>query len=193
MTLRSFTLLTVVLAPGALAQPAADDLGAAVERYADDLIAIRHRLHQNPELSNREHETAALVADHLRALGFDEVRTGIAHTGVVGVLEGGQPGPVVAVRADMDALPITEATGLPFTSTKRAPSGNGEVGVMHACGHDIHTAVALGTASVLADRRATLAGTVVFLFQPAEEGAPPGEEGGAKLMLDEGVFTDLRP
>ena len=155
------------------------------------MTEIRHRLHENPELSNREHETAALVAEELRSLGFDEVRTGVAHTGVVGVLRGGRPGPVVAVRADMDALPVTEATGLPFASTKRATFNGQDVGVMHACGHDIHVAVGLGTAAVLADLKAELAGTVLFLFQPAEEGPPEGEEGGAPMMLAEGVFGEL--
>ena len=170
----------------------ARDLEAAVSRHAPAAIEARHRIHQNPELSNRETETAALVASRLRELGL-EVRTGVAKTGVVGILRGGRPGPVVAVRADMDALPVTEATGLPFASTKRTTFGGQEVGVMHACGHDIHVAVGLGTAAVLAERRATLPGTVVFVFQPAEEGPPPGEEGGAPLMLEEGVFADPRP
>ncbi len=168
-------------------------VAAAVERHSPEAIAFRHTIHENPELGNREHETAALVAEHLRSLDFDEVRTGVAHTGVVGVLRGGRPGPVVAVRADMDALPVTEATGFPFASTKRTTYGGQEVGVMHACGHDIHVAVGLGTASVLAGMRAELPGTVVFIFQPAEEGPPPGEKGGAPLMLEEGVFDDPSP
>ena len=166
---------------------------AAVERVLPRVTEIRHRIHANPELGNREVETAALVADHLRGLGLDDVRTGIAHTGVVAVLRGGRPGPVVAVRADMDALPVTEATDLPFASTKRTTYLGQEVGVMHACGHDIHTAVQLGVASILSGMRAEMPGTVVFVFQPAEEGPPPGEEGGAKLMLEEGVFRDPRP
>lgn len=165
----------------------------AIERHVDDLIELRHRLHANPELSNREDETAALVAAHLRELDFDRVRTEVAHTGVVGVLRGGRPGPVVAVRADMDALPVTEATGLPFASTKRTTYAGQEVGVMHACGHDIHTSVALGVATVLSGMKAELPGTVVFIFQPAEEGAPQGEEGGAALMLEEGVLGDPSP
>jgi amidohydrolase len=175
---------------------AGQDLSAvarAADRHEAEIVELRHRIHANPELSNRETETAALVAEHLRALPFDEVRTGVAHTGVVGILRGGRPGPVVAVRADMDALPVTEATGLPFASTKRTTFGGQEVGVMHACGHDIHVAVGLGTASVLAELKAELAGTVVFIFQPAEEGPPEGEEGGAPLMLEEGVFTDPSP
>ncbi len=185
-------VFTASLAPtlGAAQTP---DIEPLVERRAAEAVDVRHTIHRNPELSNRETETAALVAEHLRALGFDEVRTGVAHTGVVGILRGGRPGPVVAVRADMDALPVTEATGLPFASTKRTTYEGQEVGVMHACGHDIHVAVGLGTASVLADMRAELPGTVVFIFQPAEEGPPAGEEGGAPLMLKEGVFADPAP
>jgi len=174
--------------PGALD----DAVRAAVDRHLDQALEYRHRIHQNPELGNREHETAALVADHLRELGM-EVRTGIAHTGVLGILEGGRPGPVVAVRADMDALPVTEDTDLPFKSTVRTTYNDLEVGVMHACGHDVHTAVQLGVASILADLRDQLPGTVLFVFQPAEEGPPPGEEGGADLMLKEGAFGDPRP
>ena len=165
---------------------------AALERVEDRIIQIRHHIHQNPELSNREFETAKLVADHLRALGL-EIRTGIAHTGVVGILRGGQPGPVVAVRADMDALPVTEDTPYPFKSTVRTTYLGQEVGVSHACGHDIHTAVQLGVASTLVAVRDELPGTVKFIFQPAEEGPPPGEEGGAQLMVEEGVLEDPRP
>ncbi len=194
MRMRALGVLAVAafLAVPAAAQTA-EAVGDLVPRHLERITEIRHRLHENPELSNREEATAALVASHLRELGFDEVRTGVAHTGVVGILRGGRPGPVVAVRADMDALPVTEATGLPFASTKRATYNGQEVGVMHACGHDIHTAVGLGTASVLADVRAELPGTVVFVFQPAEEGPPEGEEGGAPLMLEEGVFEDPSP
>jgi amidohydrolase len=165
---------------------------AAVERVAPALIELRHDLHQHPELGNRETRTAGIVADRLRALGL-EVRTGVAHTGVLGVLRGGRPGPVVAVRADMDALPVTEATDLPFRSTVRTTYNGQDVGVMHACGHDIHTAVLLGVAAALAPLRERLPGTVLFVFQPAEEGAPAGEEGGAQLMLAEGAFRDPRP
>lgn len=183
--------LALLLAPSGLAGQANGALETAVdgaiERVTPEIVEIRHRIHQNPELSNREHETAALVAEHLRALGL-EVETGIAHTGVVGVLEGGRPGPVVAVRADMDALPVTETTDFPFRSTKRTEFLGQEVGVAHACGHDIHTSVGLGVASVFAALRDELPGTVVFVFQPAEEGPPPGEKGGAPLMLEEGLF-----
>ncbi len=187
------TLAVLTLAPSAAAPARADspDLRAridpAVESLAPEIVEIRHHIHQNPELGNREHETAALVAEHLRGLGI-EVTTGIAHTGVVGVLRGGRPGPVVTVRADMDALPVTEETDFPFRSTKRTTYLGQEVGVAHACGHDVHTSVGLGVASVLASLQEDLPGTVVFLFQPAEEGPPPGEEGGASLMLEEGVF-----
>jgi amidohydrolase len=153
---------------------------------------IRHRLHQFPELSNREEKTAALVADYLRKLGL-EVQTGVAHHGVVALLKGGLPGPVVALRADMDALPVTEATDLPFASKVKTTYLGQEVGVMHACGHDVHTAVQLGVASVLTAMKATLPGTVKFIFQPAEEGAPAGETGGASLMVKEGVLQNPRP
>lgn len=183
--------LAAVAAPAA-AQGADAAVAAAVDRLAPRIVEIRHDLHQNPELSNRETRTAGVVARHLRALGM-EVRTGVAHTGVVGVLRGGRPGPVVAVRADMDALPVTEDTPYPFKSTVRAEYLGNQVGVSHACGHDVHTAVQMGVASVLAGMRQDVAGTVVFLFQPAEEGAPAGEQGGAKLMLDEGVFSEFHP
>ena len=169
-----------------------DRIAAAVERNSPVIIEMRHRIHQNPELGNREIETAALVTDYLRSLGI-EVQTGVAHTGVVGVLVGGRPGPVVAVRADMDALPVTEDTPFPFKSTVRATYLGQDVGVSHACGHDIHTAVQLGVASVLAELRDELPGTVKLIFQPAEEGPPPGEEGGASLMVAEGVLDDPRP
>ena len=163
-----------------------------VAKHEAETLEFRHYVHQYPELSNREFETSKRVAAHLEALGM-EVRTGIAHTGVVGVLVGGKPGPVIAVRADMDALPVTEDTDLPFKSTVRSNYGGQEVGVMHACGHDVHTAVQYGVASILTDMKAEIPGTIVFLFQPAEEGAPPGEEGGADLMLREGVFDDPVP
>ena len=153
---------------------------------------IRHQIHQNPELSNREEKTAALVADYLRKLGL-EVQTGVAHHGVVALLKGGLPGPVVAVRADMDALPVTEQTNLPFASKVRTTYLGQEVGVMHACGHDVHTSVQLGVATVLSAMKATLPGTVKFIFQPAEEGVPPGETGGASQMVKEGVLQNPRP
>lgn len=172
---------------------AAQDLEQAVRTAAESAVEHRHAIHANPELSNRETETAERVAAHLRALGLDEVRTGIAHTGVVGVLKGGRPGPTVAVRADMDALPVQEDSGLPFASDKTGTYKGETVPVFHACGHDIHTSVQMGVASVLAGMREELPGTVIFVFQPAEEGAPPGEEGGAKLMLAEDLFAGMEP
>ncbi len=164
----------------------------ATARVLPGITAIRHTLHQNPELGNREFETARLVAAYLRRLGL-QVDTGIAHTGIVAVLKGGKPGPVVAVRADMDALPVTEDTPYPFKSTKRGTYLGQDVGIAHACGHDIHVAVQLGVASVLAGMRAELPGTVKFIFQPAEEGAPPGERGGAVLMIEQGVLEHPKP
>ena len=169
-----------------------DRLSAVVAQHREEAVTIRHRIHQNPELGNREFKTAELVATHLRSLGL-EVRTGIAHTGVVGILKGSRPGATVALRADMDALPITEDTPFTFKSTVRTNYNGQEVGVSHACGHDIHVAVLLGTASVLSRMRDDIAGTVMFIFQPAEEGPPEGEDGGSLLMLKEGVFTDPRP
>ncbi len=167
-------------------QSLVDEKAMAVE---DQVIEWRRHIHQYPELSNREFETAKKVADHLAELGL-EVKTGIAHTGVVGVLRGDQPGPVVALRADMDALPVTERVDVPFRSEVRSEYLGQDVGVMHACGHDTHVAILMGTAQVLASMRQALAGTVVFIFQPAEEGAPPGEEGGAKMMVEQGVLSD---
>jgi amidohydrolase len=164
----------------------------AVARLTPELTEIRHRLHQNPELGNREFETARLIAAYLRKLGL-EVDTGIAYTGVVAVLRGGKPGPVVAVRADMDALPVTEDTPFPFKSTKRGTYLGQDVGIAHACGHDIHVTVQLGVATVLAGMKADLPGTVKFIFQPAEEGAPPGERGGASLMIEQGVLENPKP
>ena len=182
-----------LLAPAALSAQQFDaEVARAVERLAPQVTEIRHTIHQNPELSNREVKTAEMVANHLRSLGL-EVRTGVAHTGVVGVLRGGRPGPVVAVRADMDALPVTEDTPYPWKSTVRAEYQGQQVGVSHACGHDVHTAVQMGVASILAGMKERVPGTVLFVFQPAEEGVPPGEEGGAEMMLKEGVFSSPKP
>jgi len=163
-----------------------DQLSSAV---APRVITWRRDIHQHPELGNREFRTAQLVADHLRRLGF-EVKTGVAHTGVVGVLQGKKPGPVVALRADMDALPVKEALDLPFASKVKATYNGQEVSVMHACGHDAHTAVLLGVAEVLSALREQLPGTVKFIFQPAEDSKPDGEEGGAELMIREGVLEN---
>jgi amidohydrolase len=187
-------LLTTVLlaAAGLPAQEPFARIEQETARIAPGIIDIRHQLHQHPELSNREEKTAALVADYLRTLGL-EVQTGIAKHGVVALLKGGRPGAVVAVRADMDALPVTEDPSLPYASKVRATYLGQEVGVMHACGHDVHTSVQLGVATVLSAMKADLPGTVKFIFQPAEEGPPPGEQGGASLMVKEGVLENPRP
>ena len=185
--------LTIALPDASPAAAQDERIEELVAEVQDTIIRLREHIHQYPELGNREFNTAALVADHLRALGFDEVQTEVAHTGVVGILRGGLPGPVVAVRADMDALPVTEFTSLPFRSRVRTTYLGQEVGVMHACGHDIHVAVQLGVASVLAAMRDELPGTVKFIFQPAEEGPPPGEDGGARMMVAEGVLQDPAP
>jgi amidohydrolase len=168
------------------------DINRAVERDAPAMIELRHQVHQHPELSNREFETSKLVAERLRSIGLD-VRTGVAHTGVVGILKGERPGPVAAVRSELDALPVTEENSLSFKSTVRSNYNGQDVGVAHVCGHDIHIAAILGVASVLASMREHLRGTVIFIFQPAEEGSPAGEEGGAELMLKEGLFGKLKP
>ena len=190
MRKREMWYLLILLIPGLIIGK--DPIDKAISKNLNTIIDLRHQIHQYPELGNREYKTAKLVAEHLRSLGI-EVETDIAYTGVVGVLKGNKPGPVVAVRADMDALPVTEETDLPFKSTVKTTYLDKEVGVMHACGHDIHTSVQLGVASVLASMKRSLPGTVKFIFQPAEEGPPPGEEGGADLMLKEGVFDNPKP
>lgn len=156
------------------------------------ITAWRRDLHQHPELSNRETRTSALIAAELNKLGY-AVRTGIARTGVVGVIKGGKPGPRLAIRADIDALPVTEQVDLPFASKATGEYLGRNVGVMHACGHDAHTAMTLGLAEILAKLRADLPGEVMLIFQPAEEGPPPGEDGGAPQMVREGVFKDFKP
>jgi amidohydrolase len=170
-------------------------LYAEVDRRAREVeqaaISWRRDFHRNPELSNREVRTARVIAAYLQSLGL-EVQTGVAHTGVVAVLRGGRPGRVVALRSDMDALPVTEEVDLPFRSTVRTSYGGQEVGVMHACGHDMHMAILMGLAAVLAPLRNEIAGTVKFIFQPAEEGPPLGEEGGAPLMIAQGVLENPR-
>jgi amidohydrolase len=168
------------------------EVDARAAQVEGKVVAWRRDIHAHPELSNRETRTAELVAQHLRSLGL-EVRTGVAHTGVVGVLRGGKPGPVVALRADMDALPVTEEVDVPFASKVHATYNGQDVGVMHACGHDAHTAMLMGVAEVLAGMRNDLPGTVKFIFQPAEEGAPSGERGGAELMIEEGALDDPKP
>jgi amidohydrolase len=178
-------LLLALSSPALAAEPDAAALAADV---ADQVLDWRRDIHAHPELGNRETRTAALVAKQLKALGL-EVRTGVAHTGVVAVLKGGRPGPRIALRADMDALPVTERGELPFASKARGTFNGQDVGVMHACGHDAHTAILLGVATALAKMKGTLPGEVVFVFQPAEEGPPDGETGGARQMLAEGLFA----
>lgn len=163
------------------------ELSAAVE---SKVINWRHHIHENPELSNREFKTAAYVAAHLKSLGI-EVQENVAKTGVVGVLKGGKPGPVIGLRADMDALPVKERVELPWASKAKGEYLGEEVPVMHACGHDTHVSILMGVAEVLSQVKKDLRGTVKFIFQPAEEGAPPGEEGGAALMVKEGVIENM--
>ncbi len=186
------SLVTCTLIAAPLAAQTDAEVARTVDRLAPTFIAIREDIHRHPELGNRETRTADLVARHLKSLGM-EVRTGVAHTGVIGILRGGKPGPVVAIRADMDGLPVTEVTDLPFRSVETTTYLGREVGVSHACGHDTHVAAQLGVASVLAGMKAQLTGTVVFIFQPAEEGVSPGERGGAGLMVEEGALKNPRP
>ena len=166
--------------------PETSKAAAAIE---GKVIEWRHHLHENPELSNREFETAKYVEKHLRGLGM-EVRTGVAHTGVVGILKGGKPGGVIALRADMDALPVREMVDLPYASKVETTYLGKDVGVMHACGHDTHVAMLMGAAEILSARKKNLKGTIIFIFQPAEEGPPKEEGGGAKMMVKEGVLSD---
>ena len=167
-------------------------IAEAANRLEPKVVQWRRDFHQNPELGNREKRTAKIVADHLRALGFDEVREQVAHTGVVGTLKGGKPGPVIGLRADMDALPVTEEVDVPFRSKVRDHWNGQECGVMHACGHDAHTSILMGVAEILAGMRKDIPGTVRFVFQPAEETPPIGEDGGAKMMVEQGCLENPR-
>jgi amidohydrolase len=188
MTNNKLWLALVCLIISSLTQAGSNDpLTPLINKVEPKVIDWRRHIHANPELSNREFETAKMIAKHLESLGM-EVQTGVAHTGVVGILKGGLPGKVVALRADMDALPVTESVKLPFASTVKSTYAGQNVGVMHACGHDTHVAILMGVAEVLSQVRATIPGTVKFIFQPAEEGAPEGEEGGAELMVKQGVL-----
>ncbi|MEP6788521.1 MAG: amidohydrolase [Acidobacteriota bacterium] len=188
---RVFVTFAVVfcLFNSAFAVDMSAEINAAAAKVLPQVIEWRRFLHQHPELGNREFNTARLVAEQLRKLGI-EVKTGIAKTGVVGILKGGLPGPVIGLRADMDALPVTERTDVPFKSTVTTEYNGQTVGVMHACGHDSHVAMLLGTATVLTGMKDKIKGTVVFIFQPAEEGAPIGETGGAPDMVKEGVMDN---
>ncbi len=183
---------TLLSGATAFAQDLGTRLDAAITTLEPRVIEWRRDLHQNPELSNREFRTSKIVAEHLKRLGL-EVQTGIAKTGVIGVLKGGKPGPTIALRADMDGLPVVEQTDVPFRSRATTSYRNETVGVMHACGHDVHTSVLMGLAEAFVSMKAELPGTVIFLFQPAEEGAPEGEKGGASLMIEEGALQRHRP
>ena len=171
------------------AQDTYHTVGQKAEAIQTELLQWRRHLHQFPELGNREFKTAAYIVEQLNGLGLD-IQTGVAKTGVVAILKGGKPGPVIALRADMDALPVKERVNIPYASTDSSIYGNSRVPVMHACGHDAHVAILIGTARVLAGMKKEIAGTVKFIFQPAEEGAPEGEEGGAALMVKAGVMEN---
>ena len=185
----AYAFVVCLLSNSVFAIDMSAEIEAATAKIMPQVIAWRRNIHQNPELGNREVKTAKLIAEELRKLGI-ETRTGIAKTGVVGVLKGAQPGPVIGLRADMDALPVTERVDVPFKSIVKAEYNGQQVGVMHACGHDTHVAMLLGTATVLAGMKDKIKGTVVFIFQPAEEGPPAGETGGAPDMVKEGVMDN---
>ncbi len=186
--IRFFSPFLLILVSLALQANQTQDIVAVESK----VINWRRDLHAHPELSNREFRTSKIIAQHLKSLGM-EVKTGVAHTGVVGFLKGDLPGPTIALRADMDALPVTEQVDLEFASKEQAQYRGETVGVMHACGHDTHVAMLMGAAEVFAKNKDTLKGSILFLFQPAEEGAPEGEQGGAEMMLSEGVFKQYKP
>ena len=188
----AIVLLLTLSGDLAAQSPMSAEIDRRAQQIANKVVTWRRDFHEHPELGNRETRTAKIVADHLRSLGI-EVKANVAHTGVVGVLRGARPGKVVALRADMDALPVTEQVTLPFASKVKSTYNGQEVGVMHACGHDNHVAILMGVAEMFAGMKDQLAGTVKFIFQPAEEGAPPGEEGGAALMIKEGAFDNPKP
>ena len=193
MQINKSLFLFIILISGFIA---AEDLKQKLQADLDPLmkkvIEWRHDIHEYPELGNREFRTSKKVAEHLVSLGI-EVETGIAYTGVVGLIKGGKPGPTIALRADMDALPVTEKTGLSYASVQRTQYLGQDVGVMHACGHDAHVAILMGAAEFLAKNKEHLEGDVMLIFQPAEEGAPEGEGGGAEMMLAEGIFERYKP
>ncbi|MGP4969352.1 M20 family metallopeptidase [Psychrobacter aquimaris] len=186
------SLVVSIAACSAFSAHADINIDEQVKSVENKVIEWRRDIHQHPELSNRETRTAAIVSKHLKSLGM-QVETDIAHTGVVGYLKGAKPGPTVMLRADMDALPVTEKADVPFKSTVVTKYMGEDVGVMHACGHDTHVAMLMGTAEVLAGVQKELHGNIMFVFQPAEEGAPKGEEGGANLMLKQGIFKKYKP
>ncbi|HSR38463.1 MAG TPA: amidohydrolase, partial [Phnomibacter sp.] len=188
--MRQLLLLPMLAVFGALAaQEMPKPFNASLQQVEPQMITWRRHFHEFPELSNREVNTGKYIADYLRSIGL-EVRYPVAKTGVVAILKGGKPGPNVGLRADIDALPIVERAPVPFASKVKAEYNGQSVGVMHACGHDAHTAILMATAKTLKDMQADVPGTVVFLFQPAEEGAPNGEEGGAPLMIKEGAMDN---
>ena len=184
--------LMVVMASSAHAEVSPERLDRLAGEAQAQVVEWRRWFHQNPELSNREFNTSARIVEILEGMGL-QPQTGIAHTGVVAIIEGGRPGPLVAIRTDMDGLPVTEQTGLPFASEARGEYNGQEVGVMHACGHDAHMSMLLGAAWVLNSVKEDLAGSVMLIFQPAEEGPPAGEQGGALMMLEEGIWEDRKP
>lgn len=187
--IKGVLLLSLLLGNKTFAQDLSTVIATKAMAIQSRLVEWRRHLHQNPELSNREFKTSAYIVEHLKNLGL-EIQSGIAKTGVIAILKGGKPGPVIALRADMDALPVKERVNIPFASTDSADYLGQKVPVMHACGHDAHVAMLLGTAAVLASMKKDIAGTVKFIFQPAEEGAPGSEEGGASLMVKEGVMDN---
>ncbi|MDI1315855.1 amidohydrolase [Flavobacterium sp.] len=191
LTLLMFLCIASLYATNANAQKTnhAAAISVAADKIEPKVIAWRHDIHEHPELGNRELRTADLIAKHLQSLGI-EVKTGVGITGVVGILKGEKPGPVVALRADMDALPVEEKNNLPFASKVKTMYNGKETSVMHACGHDAHVAILMGVAEILSGIKKDLKGTVKFIFQPAEEGVPAGEEGGAELMVKEGVLEN---
>ena len=186
-------LLSALLLPSLnLSADLTSNLNNNLDLLMEKVIEWRHDIHEHPELGNREFRTSKKIEEHLRSLGM-QIETKIAYTGLVGMLEGELPGPTIALRADMDALPVEEKTGLPFASKARTTYLGNEVGVMHACGHDAHVAILMGVAEYLAKNKSQLRGKVMFIFQPAEEGPPEDEGGGAKMMLEEGIFDRYQP
>lgn len=181
--------ISLSLTAGAQKNDGRQKVAEAVNQIEPKVVAWRRNFHEHPELGNNEVRTSEVIAKHLRSLGM-EVKTGVAKTGVVGILKGGKPGPVVALRADMDGLPVVERTAVPFASKVKSTYNGQQVGVMHACGHDTHMAILMGVAQILSSMKNDLKGTVKFIFQPAEEGAPAGESGGAELMVKEGVLEN---
>ena len=193
MQIKKCLFLSIIFVSGSLvAEDLKEKLDADLDILMGKVIEWRHDIHEFPELGNREFRTSKKVAEHLISLGI-EVETGIAYTGIVGLIRGGEPGPTIALRADMDALPVTEQTGLPYASKQRTKYLGQDVGVMHACGHDAHVAILMGAAEFLAKNKKDLKGNIMLIFQPAEEGAPEGEGGGAELMLAEGIFERYKP